>query len=704
MPGEPPAFADHARGSEHWTRRDWLRLADLLLARARPFASPGHARITPPGPEGGYGRAVDGLEGFARTFLLAGFRIAGERGAGLDELADWYATGIASGTDPSSPERWVRLDEHPQAKVEAASIALALDLTRPWIWDRLPPGVRDRVVEYLSPAVGDPTYPRINWVWFRLVVQTFLRSVGGSYSADDMTEDLATHDTFHRADGWLSDGEERAYDHYAGWALHLYPTLWARMSGAADLAAERRERDIAALDRYLQDAVALVGANGSPLFQGRSLIYRFAAAAPFWVGAIAGVPSLTPGQLRNAADRIVAHFVARGVPDERGLLTLGWYGPWPRLAQAYSGPGSPYWAANGMLGVSLPADHPAWTAAPRQLPVQTADFVRAVRAPGWLVSGTRADGIVRVINHGTDHAVVGSTVSDSPLYARLGYSTATAPLLDETGWSGPADQSVVVLDDQGRATHRSGMRTLTLRVDDGAAGPLGVAGSTTIAHWVDPAPGQRDHGSGRAGRSVPAGELTVYSLVRGAWELRLARIDDADDAVDAADDLDPGMLRLRVAGWPVAGDGAADVATARASATGTTATGAVLTSSLFSVLIEDAADETVVVASGADVNVHYDAGPLGDPVRVPWLEHAVRPGDWTVTLIELSGGASRPDRAARACRVTLESNESDRSDDAQLLGVRVRWPDGRGTYTRLTTQSTRTRRGSRSGDPAAIRA
>ena len=54
-----------------------------------------------PGPEGGYGRAVDGLEGFARTFLLAGFRIAGERGAGLDELVDWYAAGIAAGTDPT---------------------------------------------------------------------------------------------------------------------------------------------------------------------------------------------------------------------------------------------------------------------------------------------------------------------------------------------------------------------------------------------------------------------------------------------------------------------------------------------------------------------------------------------------------------------------------------------------------------------------
>jgi hypothetical protein len=691
VPGNRPGTLGQARiehaSIERWTRHDWIQLAELLLTSAQRFASPGQARITPPGPEGGYGRAVDGLEGFARTFLLAAFRLAGEPSTSehsteLDELADWYAAGVATGSDPASPERWVRLDEHPQAKVEAASIALALDLTRPWIWDRLAPTVQERVVEYLSPAVGDPTYPRINWVWFRLIVQTFLRSAGGPWSADEMAEDLATHDTFRRADGWLSDGEERAYDHYVGWALHLYPTLWARMSGAADLAAGRRGCDLAALDRFLQDAVALIGADGSPLIQGRSLIYRFAAAAPFWAGAVAGATSLTPGQLRHAANRIVGHFVRHGAPDERGLLTIGWHGPWPRLAQAYSGPGSPYWAANGMLGISLPADHPVWTSAAQPLPVETADFVRAVRAPGWLVSGTRADGIVRVVNHGTDHAAEGSTVSDSPLYARLGYSTATAPVLAEAGWTGPADQCVAVLDDQGRATHRSGMWMLTTRVDQGAAGPVGVAGSTTTAHWVDPYPGQRDHGSGRAGRSLPAGQLTVYSLVRAAWELRLARIDGLPEAPD------PGSLRLRVAGWPVAGEGSAEVSTAFAAAAG-----AGLTSRLLSVLIEDAADEAVVVANAAGVAEHRDSGPLGSPVRVPWLEHVVRPGDWVATLVELSGSKSTPGR--RTCRVVFDS------DDAQTLGVRVEWPDGRNTHTHL---STRTRRGSRHGAPAAIRA
>ena len=639
-----------------WTRDTWLALADRLLDGARPYASPGHARITPPGPPGGYGREVDGLEGFARTFLLAGFRLAGERGADPAHLAEWYAQGLAAGTDPHAPDRWVRLDEHPQAKVEAASIALVLDLTRPWIWDRLDPSVQERVVDYLAPAVGDPTYPRINWVWFRTVVQTFLRSVGGPWSADDVAEDLATHDTFARADGWLADGAERSFDHYVGWALHLYPVLWARMAGATDLrpAADRR-RDVERLDRYLTDAVHLVGADGSPLIQGRSLVYRFAAAAPFWVGAIADVPSVGPGLLRRAASGVVGHFVDAGAPDDRDLLTLGWHGPWPRLAQSYSGPGSPYWASKGLLGLALPADHPVWTAPEEPLPVETGDTLRAIRAPGWVVSGTRADGVVRVLNHGTDHAAEGSTAGDSPLYARLGYSTVTAPLLDDAAWTDPLDGSVALVGADGRASHRTGFRTLATRVDDGPV-PVGVAGSRVRAHWLTPAAHQERHGSGLAGDATPAGTLVVWSLARGPWELRVVRVDEAADGA-----------RLRVGGWPVAG---ADADAAPGSGPGTAgATAGRLTS-------------TVAVALGAPLGAGVErrdgSSPLGDPVLVPRVDLAARPGTWVAVLVALDGrtGPTGAGTAAPAADVAV-------AEDPRGAVVAVTWPDGARTRTPL---------------------
>ena len=644
-----------------WSRERWARLADGMLAAVRPYASAGHARITLPGTEGGYGRAVDGLEGFARTFLLAGFRLAGEGGDDPDNLAEWYARGIAAGTDPASPDRWVRLDEHGQAKVEAASLALILDMTRPWIWDRLTPQVQQHVIDYLSPAVGDSTYPRTNWLWFRLVVQTFLRSVGGPWSADDMAEDLALHDSFRRPDGWLTDGDERSYDHYVGWALHLYPVLWARMAGAEELAAPRRARDTAHLDRFLQDAVALVGADGSPLIEGRSLTYRFAAAAPFWVGAMAEVPSLSPGQLRRAASGIVGHFAQNGSFDERGLLPLGWFGSWPRLAQSYSGPGSPYWAAKGMLGLALPADHPVWTAQEEALPLERADTLLAVQAPGWLVSGTSRDGIVRVVNHGTDHAVEGATTGDSPLYAQLGYSTATSPLLDEEGWTSPLEQSVVLLDPTGRPTHRSGMRTLAVEVTGTGADRIGVAASVSAAHWLDLHAGQTHHGSGYAGAATPAASITTLSLVRGPWEVRMVRVDGL------ASGLEPATLRLRIGGWAVSGPDAAPV-TFRDGAAAATAG---VTSRLVAVVGE---------ADGSGTTARRDASPLGVVALVPWLTFPVQTGVWIAALVELTGTVGSS--LQPTCTAVLDR-------EGPTGGVTLTWPDGIRTRTPLSSTSSR---------------
>lgn len=627
-----------------WTRATWADFADRLLLAARPYGSQHHARITLPGPEGGYGRDVDGLEGFARTFLAAGFRLAGEAGRDPLNLADWYARGIAAGTDPRSPERWVRPDEHPQAKVEAASIALILDMTRPWIWNRLDEQVQEQVIDYLSPAVGDTTYPRINWVWFRLVVQTFLRSVGGPYSRAEMAEDLATHDTFRRADGWMADGPERAYDHYVGWALHLYPTLWARMAGAEDLAAERRLSDRAMLDRFLTDAIHLVGADGAPLIEGRSLIYRFAAAAPFWVGAIAGVTSVPLGQLRRAASGIMQHFTRHGVPGPDGLLTTGWYDTWQPLAQAYSGTGSPYWASKGLLGLALPADHPAWTSTEAPLPVETSDGLRSVRAPGWIVSATRADGLVRVINHGTDHARPGDMVGDSALYARLGYSTATSPFLDDASWRDPLDESVVLLDSTNRATHRAGMDLVTLEVMACGKARLGVGASRVHAHWLTPDRGQQSHGSGAVGQAEPAGELTVVSLVRGPHELRLIRVESLT--------RDPGTLRLRTGGWPIT----APVDQQQSDGAAVTRGGGLVS-----------AVRAVLGSAAAGIEERRDVSPLGPVSVVPWLTRRPQPGVWTADLVTLAGAdAFIPGGPCSAAVHPLVDG----------ISASVTWPDG----------------------------
>lgn len=89
-----------------WTRAHWVAVADQLLHGAQRHATPGRARIAPPGRPSWSGPDSDGREGFARTFLLLALRLAGEGGADPAGLLERYADGLAHGTDPAHPEAW----------------------------------------------------------------------------------------------------------------------------------------------------------------------------------------------------------------------------------------------------------------------------------------------------------------------------------------------------------------------------------------------------------------------------------------------------------------------------------------------------------------------------------------------------------------------------------------------------------------------
>jgi hypothetical protein len=131
------------------------------------------------------------------------------------------------------------------------------------------------------------------------------------------------------------------------------------------------------------------------------------------------------------------------------------------------------------------------------------------------------------------------------------------------------------------------------------------------------------------------------------------RIDDIVDAVD------PAGIRLRIGGWAVAGDG--DATQFRDSVL---VTGSRLASRV------SAVRGTAI----AGATRHVDGGPLSAPVRVPWLDYAARVGVWIAVLVELSADAALS--AQPWCRTALAADDHG-------LAVRVDWPDGLRTHTRL---------------------
>lgn len=635
-------------GGPPLARSDWEALADRLLLAVRPHASPSHALVDLPGPASRSGRWSDGLEGFARTFLLAAFRVAGARGSDPHGHLEWYASGLAAGVDPASPERWPTLLERTQARVEAASIVLALHETRPWLWDRLGRETREHVVAWLSGFIGTSGYTN-NWVWFQNVAEAFLRTVGGPYSDEDIERNLAMHERWYVGDGWYTDGESAAgrlqnFDHYVSWAMHFYPLLYERILGQP-ASSIHRDR----LRQYIGDAQHLIAADGAPLIQGRSLTYRFAMLAPFWLGAIFDATPLQSGQTRDLGGTVLNNFIAHGAVDADGLLPIGWHGAFPAIRQLYTGPGSPYWASKGFAGLLLPADHPEWRtdAAPR--PAEKTDVVRSLPRPGWLVSTTAADGIVRVANHGSDKLQNRASTLDDPFYKRHAYSTHAAPELSMSAMREPVDSHVALLDVAGRGSHRGRIDRVS---QDG-----NVAVSRCRALWAV------DTGDAELAAVWPAVRvgpwLTTASVMRGPVEVRIAVIDGGDHGGgEDPDDYWPqadGPWRLRIGGWALASGveaPATDVGTGTARASRTDG----LISAVYGLTGQDQA--------GVDTAV--GANPLGRHSAVPWVSSSqtIQPGEIQAAAVVLSADG---DHEGAVTSVTA------------LDGVvEVRWATGQG--------------------------
>lgn len=621
-----------------WTRAHWEAMADRLLDGLLPYASRESAQYRLPGRPGHAGSWSDGLEGYARSFLLAACRIAGSGGRVPPELIERYAAGLAAGTDPEGAERWPPIADRAQPMVEAASIAIALHETRPWIWDRLDDAVRQRVAAWLGGFVGARANDS-NWRLFQVVTEEFLASVGAPHSRAEIDGGLARLEDWYRGDGWYTDGDGRKFDYYNGWALHLYPILWARIAGPrADASLTETHR--ARLRAFLGTHQYFFGSDGAPVHQGRSLTYRYATAAPLWAGALADATPLPPGRTRRLASGALKHFTEHGVPDERGLLSLGWYRPFLPVTQRYSGPASPYWASKAFLGLLLPADHPVWTAPEEPGPVDTADAYLALPAPGWLLHSTAADGIVRLVNHGSDRLPPPpAAAEDSPHYSKFAYSSATAPDTPaDTPTDGPAtgpDSHLAVLTADGTAASGRG------RIH-----PLGAEGRRAASWHRAVLPGSDEEH-----------RIETTSVVHGPWEIRVHRVEGPPGAVvreggwALADDSGP-LTEAAGPGWALARREADGLTSAVVALYGWEESGA-----------DGPAHGVVAQVRGANAYGEYSATPC---LRLP-----AHPGSpyLLVTLVVLSADPARPCdpealRARAGTRVTAAG------------AVVVRFPDG----------------------------
>lgn len=465
-----PATEAAIPATAHRSRDAWVAALTGLTA-AFAAASEGRSPARPALPGCPAEDQICGLEGFARMSVAWGAWLglpsnptvlAGPRGDRPDvDVLDLVVRGLVDGSDPSGRWWWGPVGDRDQRIVEAAELATGLWLGR----DRLVPALGAerlaRVLDWIGAVEGRGVYPD-NWVLFPSFVATVQRGLGRSVPDVAIDRGLDEMVARYRGDGWYADGPGHAFDQYTGWAVHWHLLLWSRIDG------DRRPRLRSLIERrartYLRGIVPQFAAGGLRPLHGRSLGYRFAAAAPFALAALLDLGAVEPGVARRIAGDTVGRHLADGALDPAtGWFRRGVAGERPDVCERYMSAGASAWAAHAFVALGLPPAAPFWTDRAGALPVETSDGLVALRGPGFLLGRRRATGETWLLNAMAGHPDDIPGHDYTPFYGKFTYRSHF-PLTVRTSDGRPGPDAAVVFAD----AHHTGQRTETAA---GAAGP-----------------------------------------------------------------------------------------------------------------------------------------------------------------------------------------------------------------------------------------
>lgn len=222
-------------------------------------------------------------------------------------------------------------------------------------------------------------------------------------------------DSYYLGDGWYRDGAIENTDFYNAWAFHFYGLIYATLAAKEDPGCAMQFRQRAR--RFAIDWEARFDASGRVVPYGRSLTYRFGAAAFWGALAFAGEEALPWGQIRSLWTKHLRWWAKQPIGRPNGVLSIGWAYPDLLMSESYNGPGSPYWALKSFLPLALPADHPFWIAEERETGCEAR---RAVQRPAKALVN-RDDEQAQLLNGGRG---VWFMRQGSAKYGKFAYTSA----------------------------------------------------------------------------------------------------------------------------------------------------------------------------------------------------------------------------------------------------------------------------------------
>lgn len=351
-------------------RQDFTALMFRLLDPLKPLYSEGGARLRIGNTGVTYDKPAIELEGFSRPlWALAPFWLGG---GDAPEFESIYQRGLAAGTDPDGPEYWGDTKDYDQCFVEMAAIACAILEVPEKVWEPLSDKAKHDLARWLE-SINHSYIPRCNWLFFQVLVNLALDSVGMPCDREAARRAMEEVDTWYVGDGWYSDGAadvKPQKDYYIPWAIQYYGVLYSVFAAGSD--PKRAELYRARALEFGRQYAHWFDENGAALPFGRSLSYRFAQCAFYSVCIWAGLEPLPLPVMKGIIVRNLQWWMEKPIFDRDGVLTVGYCYPNFYMAEQYNAPGSPYWAMKSFILLALPEDHPFWTAEAAPLPAEIA--------------------------------------------------------------------------------------------------------------------------------------------------------------------------------------------------------------------------------------------------------------------------------------------------------------------------------------------
>jgi hypothetical protein len=272
-------------------------------------------------------------------------------------------TCLSVATNPHSPD-FMNFSNGAQPLVDAAFLAHGLLRGYTQLWDPLDITTKNNIVNALrSTRIIKPYYN--NWLLFSAMIESFFLKAGYEWDPVRIDYAIKKHLEWYKGDGVYGDGPEFHWDYYNSFVIQ--PMFLDILRVLVESGKETADTYVQALKRAKRYAVILerlISPEGTFPPIGRSLAYRFGVFQLLGQMALYNeLPEdISPAQVRSAMSSVISKMAeATGTFDDKGWLTIGFYGHQPSIGESYISTGSLYLCATGLLPLGLPPGHRFWT-------------------------------------------------------------------------------------------------------------------------------------------------------------------------------------------------------------------------------------------------------------------------------------------------------------------------------------------------------